>query len=261
MKMRGDTLAGHLGWETEDVRPYKGGKREVGVLIKYDNGYAKQIRNNYDRLIWDPLDSFMKHARSDAGYWRVKYKELRFDDIIATSASCASMMNDQLRKFGVKVHLVKHQSDSRMDRSFYNVDGPVVYAGGKKYLGRRIPEITKVCESVGKEFVVIDGYPDSILGLKGASVAVCLREPPYDSELIRCCKPQVKMENAIACGIPIVASDHPCCRTIGHGKARFVGGRLNLKDAIRDQVFNRSRPGNPFVESDYLKKMEAIIHG
>ena len=71
---------------------------------------------------------------------------------------------------------------------------------------------------IGRRLVVARNYG----ALQGASLALALRLPPYDTRLYRSCKPQIKLANAAAAGLPVVAG--------------AVGGLLDLIAADRTGI-------------------------
>jgi hypothetical protein len=218
---------------------------------------ARTLRGRCRRLIFDPLDSFYSARRGGDAvqYWKSLHDELRFDDIIATSPACQELMRRALPA-EVNVHLVPHQCDQRIDERWRDPAGPVVYAGLKSFVASGLGRIEDACRLIGKRFVLASDCTQ----LRGASLVLSLRLPPWDDELNRHCKPQIKLENAAAAGLPAVSTDCPAARSrfprIPVVPTDFTA--IQLADAMRTAL---AGPGlsRPFRDVDFLEAMRQIL--
>lgn len=217
----------------------------------------KLIRQKCDRLIYDPLDDFftLRINVDPVKYWRSRYQELRFDEIIASSPACYDVMRAALPN-EVIVHLVPHQCDARIDKSWRNPNGPVAYAGLKRFIEPGLDRIETACRMVGKQFNM--GKTCDVL--KGASLAIALRLPPHDTALNRRCKPQIKIENAIAAGMPIVSTDCPAAVSL-HPEIQTVPtdfSAATLADAMCTALSGPQQT-EPYTDARYLEAMSRIL--
>lgn len=206
--MRGQSVAKKMGVEFLDVSEFPTKRAyDCIVLVKYWLGKASAIRKSCDRLIFDPLDCWMstKPRAVPDRFWKWCMNELSFDDIIATSKACAVTMD----KVGATIHLLPHHCDGRVTADFYDPLGPVVYSGGLQFVRPEVNNIRDACAHLGKKFVIRSGRGCQE-ALEGASLCLHLRLWPEDTMLNKWCKPQVKLENAKAAGLPMLATRHPC---------------------------------------------------
>jgi hypothetical protein len=210
MVMRGDPVAKALGASVLDVKPFTPkGHYDVILLVKYHGGFASRVRESCDRLIYDPLDCWGEAERwvDPVQFWKHKFQELRFNDILATSPACQSLMREALSE--TNIHLAPHHADPAVNPDWHDPTGPIVYAGGSNYVMSGIVQIRRACQRIGREFR-IDLNRSALKSLRGCSLMLNPRLPPFDSPLNRYCKPQVKAENCAAAGMRMLASDDPC---------------------------------------------------
>jgi hypothetical protein len=263
VRMRGEALARHLACTMI-------GSDQIGeishceaiVAVKNDLGGTPigiRIRDRCDRLVYDPLDAFCDvdvTANDDPiAYWRARYRELAFDDIIATSPACRDIMRAALPE-RVRVHLSPHHADPRINESWRKQDGPVVYAGMPCFIASGWDRIEQACEMIGKPLLA--GHDCDVL--KGASLALALRLPPYDTELNRRCKPQIKIANAAAAGLAVVATDCPAATSLYPDVATVPVdfSAAQLADAMQRALASPRRPRRHSL-SDYLTSMDRIL--
>lgn len=215
-RLRGWPVFFRFNWPAcHAERPkYRESKYKNILLVKYHVGHARELRKRCERLIFDPLDCWSaKHIDAEpATFWRQQYKEIRFDDILAATPSAYASMREALPE-KVKVHLALHPCDPMVHPGWYDPQGPVVYAGGLRFLGGQEKAIEEACASLGRKFVMRhdDG---AVWAMRGASLAIALRLAPENTPLNRLAKPQIKLENAAAAGMPVLASDHPCVTSV-----------------------------------------------
>lgn len=210
--MRGQQPAYELGVPCLGLHELKEhGKFDVLILVKYHREYGSLIRKRCNRLIYDPLDcwSSLKHWRhaDPVEFWKWTRRELGYDEIIATSPACATVMQEALPM--VKVHMLPHHADRMVGPHWHDPDGPIVYAGGQRFLGDQMLAIEAGCRANLRELIVDIGRACE-KSLKGSALCLHPRLAPEDSPLNRWCKPQIKLENCAAAGLPILATKHPC---------------------------------------------------
>lgn len=166
------------------------------------------LKGRCGRLIWDPLDAWesTKPHAAPVEFWRWAHSKLRFDAIVATSPAAADTMRAALPD--VEIIMSPHHADPRIEADWYDPDGPIVYAGGIRFIDSAIPALTEAARRLGRKFIV-DTDRECWKSLKGAALSLCLRLPPCDGEINRTCKPTVKVENTAAAGLCCLASDHP----------------------------------------------------
>lgn len=197
VRMRGIQIALQNHWEMIDIADFKPkSKYDVLILVKYAGGYANLLRENCHRLIFDPLDCWAGRDEAPAEFWERLRDEVCFDDIIATSPACAATMPG-------RVHLIPHHADVRVRPNKYDPAGPVVYIGDERYIRDGIQPIRAACEKLRRQ-LHIGTHP---VLLHGASVALAPRLGRSSTEISRTCKPCVKVENAAAAGVPVLATD------------------------------------------------------
>ncbi len=258
VRMRGGPIANYHGCEIsaavdEDLRS----KCEVIFAVKNVANPAR-VRKNCDRLVYDPLDVFSSDSNGAGAidYWRQKYRQLRFDDILATSPACYSLMRDALPDH-VRVHLVPHHSDPSIHGGWYAADGPIVYSGLQQYIRSGLTNIQRACDEVGRE--LITGRDSKVLN--GGSLSLALRLAPYTSELYRSCKPQVKIANSIAAGIRCVATASPATTSM-YPNVTTVANDFDpgdLADAMRIALNKRQPDGECFLANDYINAFDRIL--
>ncbi len=255
VKMRGELLSAHFNCPLMDSGVFPETTRcDTAVVVK---DCIPAVRNAADRLVYDPLDVFWKesHNISPKEFWRRKYDELHFDDIIATSPACETVMRESLPA-RVQVHLIPHQSDSRIHENWVNPDGPIVYAGQPEFLSNGLDRVRSACRLLGKDLVI--GKSCDVL--EGASLALALRLRPYDTPLNRICKPQVKIANAIAGNVPVVTTDCPAALTLYPGipsvPVDFTARQL--ADAMQ-RAIEGERPWKPYRADNYISAINRLL--
>ncbi len=256
--MRGKAVSQVLGVpfvETEGVSTQD--RIDTLVLVKYW-GDPDELRGKCDRLIFDPLDcwsSFREWLDAEpADFWRWTHRVLRFDEIIATSPACARVMRDALPR--VPVHLAPHHADPAISPSCYAPKGSVVYAGRLRYIESELRSIQKACKRLGRRLVV-EKAKWTPTCLEGASLFLHLRLPPTDTPLNRHCKPQVKLENAAAAGLPVLASPDPCVTSLRPGVTESSDDwERGIEAALRSEPL-----ANPVSLDEHARTMERILLG
>jgi Protein of unknown function (DUF616)/Glycosyl transferase family 2 len=257
VRMRGESLARHLGCELLGPGAVAGtSRRDTIVLVKKGAGAAK-ARERCDHLVYDPLDAFCDDPLDTdaADFWRERHRELAFDDIIATSPACLAIMRGALPE-RVRVHLSPHHADPRIHEGWADRNGPVVYVGLHHFIDPGMERIRQACALIGKEFVVASDFH----ALRGASLALALRLPPYDSPLNRCCKPQVKIANALAGGLAVVATDCPAATSLYPDVPTVPVdfSARQLADAMSRALAGK-RVGKHYHLGDHLAAMDRIL--
>ena len=263
-QMRGKPLAEHLQFPSQNSRGRVRLTRnfDVGLIIKADS--PPVMREKCRRLIWDPLDPWYADPRAmrmhPADYWRAKHRKLGFDEIIATSPACEETMRAGLPD-SVRVWMVPHHSDPRIEPSWYDPNGPIVYAGARYFVDSARREIEEAAKRIGRE-VVFDHDHHAWKRLRGASLSLCLRLPPYNVPLNRHCKPQVKVANAAAAGIPVLTTDDPCTTSLYEDVvAAPVEHFLSVDQLGKDleRALASEPPKARFTETDWLARMKEVV--
>lgn len=255
--MRGLSLSKHLSCKLISPRQVREiARRRTIVAIKKDF-CPTTVRGKCDRLVYDPLDVFcdVRDNVDPLVYWRASFEQLKFNDIIATSPACHDAMRAALPS-DVAVHMIPHPCDPRIEKNWRNPDGPVVYSGLRQYVESGIDRIRHACRLIGKEFVI----GPSCEVLRGASLALALRLPPYNTELNRRCKPQIKLENAAAAGLPLVSTDCPAAVSL-HPEIERVPADFSAKCLAQAMRHALDGPGlsEAFDTEQYLTEMEQTL--
>lgn len=258
VQMRGRALARH--WAIPLLSPREAlSMPHTGTIIAVKCGTAaSSLRQKCDRLIYDPLDDFVDSPPSTepAEYWRSKYRQLAFDDILATSPACYETMRSALPP-GCRIHLVPHPCDSRVNESWRDPNGPIAYAGMDCFIESGLSRIHEACRRVGKDFV--SGGTCEVL--RGASLALALRLPPFNTSLNRHCKPQIKVENAAAAGLPVVTTDCPAARSL---RSQVLAVRPDFTAEELAHAMRRALAGPPpaeaFREGHFLAAMDRVLN-
>ena len=255
VRMRGISVAQALGVPFYDLRDLsKIDRAGTLILVKYHDRYGELIRQKCERLIYDPLDAWLKtryHDAQSSEFWRWTRQELHFDEIIATSPACAETMRAALPS--VPLHLAPHHADPTITPG-YKATGHVVYAGAVRYIKAEKRAIKACCRLLGRK-LVIEAAKQTPKSLNGASLMLHLRLKPHDTHLNRYCKPQVKLENAAAAGLPVVASDHPCTTSLRPEVVRHAGDwERSIRDGLATEPLR-----NPVKLKDHVAHLRKIL--
>lgn len=235
VNMRGKDVADRLGIAFLDLRSTNWAAQtwDTLLVVKYWDDRAPLIRSACERLIHDPLDCFTqtKPNAEPAAYWKWCVKQTGADVLIGTSPACVESMIPA----GLPVWLMPHHADPRIGRNWHDPRGPVVYAGGVRFLGNQIEGITLACERLGKAFqIVTDKH--CWRALEGAAVTLSVRIGAEATQLNRVCKPQVKLANAAKAGIPAVSTPDPAVTSLC-GCALYEGDWCeSIADAMRCEM-------------------------
>lgn len=209
-KIRAAMLAEANDWDLIDCRHHPPQRYDAIWLVKrhlsQSPGDLRFLRSHCDRLISDPLDWLASPSRLKdvPAFWGDIAEAVGVDDWIATSPACAATMAES----GPRVHMLPHQSDHRIDPSWYDPDGPIVYAGCETFIRPALPSINEACSMIGRRFVCHASGYHGWKSLKGAALQICFRMPPHDGPFERNCRSQIKLANSAAGGIPAI-----CCGT------------------------------------------------
>lgn len=216
VKMRGRAMAAALGWQFRDVARDRYEKTDVTILVKSPLAARREaLRATCDRLIWDPLDCWSQKNIPPLEFWRRAIDELQPDDVLLTTPSAIDCVLLALAGHPrpPRLHLVPHQCDARVEDVESNPAGWVVYAGAMQYAKFGVAAMRAACELIGRRMVFSSG-DEAWRGLHGASLVLAPRLPPSAFPLNRLCKPQVKLENAAALGLAVLATDCPCVTSL-----------------------------------------------
>lgn len=211
VKMRGVDIAARIGVPFYDSRTFPAGRHGTVIVTKYWPDNIREIRARCDRLILDPLDCWCQTQpmMRAMDFWRWCQEQTGADAMIATTPSVVETM----RGAGIKTYYAPHHADQRVGTDWRDPQGPVVYAGGVRYLGQERAAIAEACRAIGREFVIDDGR-DCWRALQGASVVLSTRFGVERTPLNIWCKPGVKLANAARAGLPVLATRDPAVFTL-----------------------------------------------
>lgn len=201
--MRGRTIAERMGATFKDWSQLPAGPLDTVVVVKYWTPQIRDLRKRCRLLCLDPLDCFTKtHPKmAPEQFWDWCYQETACDVMIATSPACERTMQSP----HWRTVLSPHHADERIGIDWYDPDGPVVYAGGERFLGDERPRIEAACRELGREFVCrFDG--ECWKALKGAALSLCVRFGKERTRLNLECKPTVKVANAARAGLRVLST-------------------------------------------------------
>jgi hypothetical protein len=262
--MRGVQVAKMLGVPFLDLKREFLATRErwdTVVLVKYHDGQGAEIRSRADRLIYDPLDcwsSLQEWKNLDAQrFWKWTRSQLGYDDILATTPACLQVMKNAL--VSVPVHLLPHHADTLIGVTgrWYDPAGPIVYAGGLRYLGTQIDNLQRAAKKVGRR-IILDQDRCCEKRLRGAALALSLRLEPENTSLNKSCKPTIKGANAAAGGVPLLATPDPAHVT-GHPGACFVNENISWADNLARGLAWAAETDVCRLEN-HADRLRAIIH-
>jgi len=222
-RARGEGLAETQGWVVLDCRKPIPGKFDTIWVVKRRVGHSlpENLRASCDRLILDPLDYWASPTSADPyRCWRSFWDELPFDDLIATSPASQIVMREGLPET-VSVHLLPHQCDPRIRREWYDPDGPIVYAGSRCFVSRVQKVLIEAGRILGREVRLDFRQHHAWRSLEGAALQICLRFPPHNGAWNRLHRPQIKLENSAAAGIPVIYNGHECETSLHPGHVVF----------------------------------------
>lgn len=225
VQMRGVDIAKRLGAEFRDWSNLPDHAFDAIIVVKYfDAEQIKKAHKLCHRLILDPLDSW-SHCKdwTPDTFFSQLWSTSRCDEMIAASPSAAKFMP-------CKSHVIPHHADPRIG-DWYNPSGPVVYAGGKRFLGKQSEAIREACKSLGREFIVQQDR-DCWQALKGASLTLSVRCDGEETMLNQHCKPAVKVANAAAAGMPILCTDDPAITSLCDVPTTTGDWRFDIEHAL-----------------------------
>lgn len=263
-ELRGRPLANHLGWPTQNGR----GKvqlehhADVAVVVKTD--VPRCLFERCTRVIWDPMDVFTSDSRSlrsdPAEYWATKYRQAPFGEIIGTSPAVCDTMRAGLP--GVRVYMVPHAPDRRVQSGWHDPGGPIVYAGLSCFVESIRPTVDAAAAKIGRN-VRWDHSSESWKSLQGAALGLCPRVPPHDLHFNRIGKPQIKVANASAAGVPVLCTDDPGITSVWHDVPTAPAAHW-LDPELLAQHLTRALDSEPppllLSHDDWLARMSRIIN-
>ena len=259
--MRAAPVADALDIPLIDTKEFKGGQWDTLVVCKY---WPKGIRQHCNRLVLDGLDCWEStYPEMDVvEFWNWCYLELQFDVIIATSTACAYRMSEALNDYDVQVVLSPHHADPRIEPTWYDPDGPIVYAGGERFIADEKRNIIDAARAIGRE-MRFDHTKAAWKALKGASLAIAARFGNTDTQLNRWCKPAVKIENAAAAGLCCVASDHPANWQMRQPNISYLYTDESETawdwQAAFETAYERGPLCNPIAIENHIETMRGIL--
>ena len=205
------------------------------------------VRRVSEVLIWDPLDCWSQHFQDITAekFWRKMFDKYKFDAIVASSWSCFLRMRAALDGTRAQVVILPHASDPRLTSSF-SPDGPVVYCGSARYVQGYEASLEAAAKQAGKKLELYTQKSQFRDALRGVSAALSLRLNER-SLLNKHCKPQIKIENAVVAGVPVISLDDPCSSSLysDHPSVQFISSIDQLSDAISAASQNRCVKSEP----------------
>jgi len=261
VQMRGVAVAELLGWPFIDVvkTAPKRGSWDVLILVKYARGAEKYLRAACERLIWDPLDCWGGLNTHPEIFWRMKMDSLLPDDVLLTSGSAGECIRTSLtdaHQYPRRMQTARHHCDPRLINHTGDPRGPVVYCGAHRYMDRATIQIDAACRKLGRRLLITDDPLKQI----GAALLLHPRLAPHNYPLNRLCKPQVKLENAAALGVPVLATDDPCvttCRDVPVlAAAEWFGP--GLADAL-DRALKSEPLTAPVTLEAHCERLKSIV--
>jgi hypothetical protein len=211
VQMRGRDVADRIGVPFVPLADAACLRFRTLVLVKYWPDNVSALRQQCDRLILDPLDCWTQtkpHAEPEA-FWRWVAGQTGCDAMLATSPAVQATM----ALAGVATILAPHAADPRIASTLHDPSGPVVYAGGERFLGDQAPAIKAACKTLGRKFVARFDR-DCWQALRGAALSLCVRFGEERSPLNLVGKPLVKVANAAAAGVPVLATPDPAIESM-----------------------------------------------
>jgi hypothetical protein len=259
-QMRGAPLVKATGWENQNSRGkvILNGTRDVCLAVKCD--IPPVVLRGCSKIVFDPMDKWFSDARKarmdPVAYWKSEYERNPWTDIIATSPSCADAM--QSAAAHTTVHLVPHAPDPRIEAGWYDPNGPIVYAGARYFIERYYSQIREAAKLLGRE-VFFDHDHHAWKSLKGASAVLSLRLPPTNSALNKQCKPQVKVANAAAAGIPVLSTDCPAATSLYGDITTITVEDCENPKKIADAIARAHAVKPAMSHIEWLKAMEGLL--
>lgn len=249
-RMRGADIASRVGIPFYDSRQLPAGRYHTIIVCKYWPDNIAEIRSRCERLILDPLDCWCQTypLMRAQEFWAWCREVTGADAMIATTPSVAETM----QAAGIATYYAPHHADQRIGTAWRNTHGPVVYAGGLRYLGGEAKRIEAACRAIGREFIIRDDK-FCFEALQGASLVLSTRFGVERTPLNTWCKPGVKLANAARAGIPVLATRDPAIYTLC--KTEIVTGDWedDLLAAINSDPCNA--PHDPEIYCDVIRSL------
>lgn len=263
--LRGMHVAERMGWDVIELdreRPKVDGLYDAIVLVKYDLGHAALLREHCELFVWDPLDAFTQWGpkMEAVDFWREASLRVPADVLVATSPSCEKAMRVILSK---KVWMLPHSADPRVEPMQRDPNGAIVYWGGRQYIESVLAPVAAACKAIEREFIVDESKgPWQQSG--PVSLALHLRTYPWDSPVMRTCKPQIKAANAAAAGLPLLATDDPCvtslCPSVRTITADDCCRPVLLASRIM-QAISDAPPNSAPSLAEHCSRLDALLRG
>lgn len=240
-ELRGRMVADLNGWDVIDLTRRQPLDRfyDAIVLVKYPLGHEVKLRHGCKRLVWDPLDCWMRdrktwYNRPPYEFWQHSREQIRFDDIIATSPSASKSMRAALgHEF--PVHLLPHHADPRIGPVQHSRGGAVVYYGGLSYVKPALEPLTEACRRLGRQFRV-DEAKRCWKIVQPTALVVHFRLGQHAAPINLAAKPQVKAANAVAAGLPMLGTDEPCIKSLYPAAYTITADDAVRPDRLADHI-------------------------
>ena len=196
------------------------------IIVCKETNHWPTLRQLAGKLIFDPLDSFYAGpSRHPVNYWRSHPANRFADSWWATSPACA----DTMRAAGIEsVSVVPHQCDPRIRPMRFDPLGPLAYWGQGCFLDNGGAE---ECEAAYQRPIRRADFP----GWYGCSAVCGYRSKRFQGVMTRHCKPQIKLANAIAAGLPFVTTDLEAAISLSEFWAEYL---KNVVDSTHSTLSN-----------------------
>lgn len=261
--LRGLPIHEKLDTDLLNIRHPPAKNYDVIILVKrvLDSGFSPspEYRKKAGKLIFDPLDYWNSKEKTLASrFWGRTFKQIQPDIVLATSPACLKAMSNNTTN--TRIELVPHQADPRIDDNWYDPSGPIVYIGDPRFIEKRRPIIREACDMMRIPFK----HSKDINDLKGARLVLALRLSPWQTDLNIKCKPQIKVENALAGGIPVLTTGHraetslhPSLVTMQNPDTRCP---KRYVAAMTEAIARGTHLESCFTEEQYIEKIKELVY-
>jgi hypothetical protein len=159
-----------------------------------------------------------------------------------------------------RIELVPHHYDSSIEPDWYDPSGPVTYVGDPRFIEARRSVIREACDILRLKFQISRDVKD----LRGTGLALALRLGQWQTSLNKKCKPQIKVENAIAAGIPVLITGHPAETSLHPSLVSMTNPNTNCPKKVAASMLEAIAKGvkqeTAFSEQNYFDVIRKLIH-
>lgn len=259
--MRGNPVARATKWDVQNSR----GKvmwdgADTCLAVKCD--VPPDVQKRCRRIVYMPMDQWFESREqmemSPEEWLRDKCIKNGVTDLIVENPAVAELA---IWIPEVTVHAIPHHSDPRIQPDWYDPNGPIVYSGHRCFVETGKPILQKAAEMIGRKIIWAHG-DNQWAALEGAALVLAMRYPPYATDMHRMLKPAVKVANAAAAGIPVLATDDQAITTLYPDVEA-----LTLEEAMEPgkvaDAMNRAivtpQSNMVYSQDDYLSDMMEVL--